>query len=126
MKRSFSALFIIFIFFIFCTASDMASNRVFIFPKNEMTPERERSTKIIVDSLQVSNDRALEISRLFQIIGVPEIVSVEILFSDETTYLVRFVDVNSDAYRIVFDIDNSGSFNVWSEGEEKFVFSNRR
>jgi len=121
MKKLFSVSLVFFVFLLCCTAC--SNNGI---PENVMTPERERSTKVIEESLSVTPDRALEISRLFQIVGAPEIISAEILSADEAVYLARFVDVNNDGYTIWFKSDDTGSFNIWSEKEEDYIFTIRR
>ena len=68
------------------------------------------------------------IANLFEKIGIPELKEIEIIESDlDGYYLVRFVDINDDAYRIHIGKEyGGGSFGpVWKEGEENPIYSVR-
>ena len=75
-------------------------------PSDVMTPERERTTALIQEVLQVTEEQALIISRTFQLISIPEIVRVENMHQTEYFQFFDFWDVNGDVYRTGFDVNN--------------------
>ena len=107
----------------------------------EMNPEIEKNRDVIHEVLTaeifmeywngrkeiaqvIADNTAESLAKLFYMLEIPELKEIEITGSREDVYLVRFVDVNDDAYSVSIHKKTGGGFScgVWKEGEENPLF----
>ena len=89
------------------------------FPENIFTEHRIEAV-----AQRVACNVAEGLAGFFYWIGIPELKEVEVLSVEEDYYLVRFVDINDEIYRVNVDKRHGGgpTWTVWKEGEEHPVF----
>ena len=97
----------------------------------ESSPEAKKTRDAIFELLPESAyehwwaayGTAHEIATVFDQLGIPELKEIEIIEEEETRYLVRFVDIKDNSYRIYVGKDYGYFGFIWKEGEENPIYS---
>ena len=105
MKKTLYILTIVFLLFFItaCGSNFINCQEETTMMLNEMTPERERTTNLIQEALQVTDQNAMMISRTFEFALIPEITSIDVINQAEEFREVHFVDVNGNVYRMFLE-----------------------